>query len=299
MWKTTRWLLVLLSCAPGCKKSKEPGVAGTSVELSRRSLDVAVAGISGMARDEAGVTWLAPERDRVLAAMDPSGALRTVPLEGVPDGLDVEALAYLGEGLFALGTESNVAPSGTEIGAQATIFLARSSGERVVVAETLTIEMSMWGMILRENQGVEGLCNAGGFLLAGIETVIERDGYRVAPLALYDLGSKRWQPLLLRLTTRTGSLSALACRQREGAIEVIAVERHFGVSRILRFRVRAGETLATPSIAADLDAFVATTPLNFEGMELGADGDVVLAVDNQYKGITGPNELVTLEKVVP
>jgi hypothetical protein len=299
MWNAARYLLVPLACAPTCKKSENPGVATTAVALSRRSLDVAVAGISGMARDEAGVIWLAPERDRVLVALEPSGALRTVPLEGVPDGLDVESLAYLGDGTFALGTESNVAPSGSETGAHATIYLARREAERVVITEPVVIDMSMWGMILRENQGVEGLCRAGRFLLAGIETVIERDGYRVAPIGLYDLERRRWQPLFLRLTTRVGSLSALACRLRDDTFDVVAIERHFGVSRILRFRVREGETMASPTIVADLDAFVAKTPLNFEAIELGEGGAVELAVDNQYRRITGPNELATIEGVAP
>jgi hypothetical protein len=288
-----------LAAFPACKKPDQQG-PDPGPSLIRRTIDAPVAGISGMTRDEAEVLWLAPERNRVLVAVEPSGAVRTVALEGIPDGVDVESIACLGDGRFALGTESNVVASGSETRASGQIYLAHLEGERAVVTEPLEIDVHMWGgMLLRENQGVEGLCRAGGFLVAAIETVIERDGQRVAPIGLYDLGRKRWQPLLLRLTTMTGKVSAVACRLREAALDVVAVERHFGVLRLLRFRLRDGDDLLTPRIVADLDAFVAVDALNFEGIEFGDDGALVMAVDNQYTRITGPNELVTIEDVAP
>lgn len=288
-------MLALLVCTLGCSKTGDVGGATAAPEPSRRVLDVPVAGISGASRDEAGVLWLVPERDRVLVALEPSGSVRMSPVEGVPEGLDLESVACLGDGRFVLGTE----PNAIEADARTTIYFARRDGERVVVTEALEIDPTMWEMTMRHNEGVEGLCRAGGFLVAGIETVIERDGQRYAPIGLYDLGRERWQALRLPLTTATGKLSALACRTRGAAVEVTAVERHFGVARLLRFQVRDGDTAITARVVTNLDAFVAETALNFEGLELGEDGDVVLAVDNQWKGISGPNELVTFEGAAP
>lgn len=73
---------------------------------------------------------------------------------------------------------------------------------------------------------------------------------------------------------------------------MLAVERHFGVSRLLRFTVPAAGGDIEPRIDADITEFANSTNLNFEGAEWGEDGTVILVVDNDYRAITGPNELV-------
>ncbi len=258
-----------------------------------------VNGLSGLARDAAGRLWMAPERDPRLVVREPGGALRTVPLDGVPPGLDIESITWLADGRLALGTEGNVAPSGTEASGPALILLARSTGDgaaaRVVVSgPPIELDPAPWGLRVRENQGVEGLCRAGNALVAALETVGQDAGGRFAPLGVYDFATQRWRAYHLRLTSATGKLSALACWARGDGIMLLAVERHFGVLRLLSATVLAPSGDIAPRVIANLDDFASQTKLNVEGLETGDGGSLLMVIDNQYKTITGANELLTL-----
>lgn len=284
------WLALLFGAA-ACSRHTQP-------PPRRQTLAVqGVNGLSGLSFDPGGRLWMAPERDPRLVVRDTDGTLSTVPLEGVPAGLDVESLAWLDWRYLALGTEGNVAPSGTESAAPALILRARLTDDdkRVVVTgRPIELDPAPWGLQIKENQGIEGLCRAGKELVAGLETVGKDDRGRFAPLGVYDFATQRWRAYRLRLTSGTGKLSALSCWARPGGIMLYAVERHFGVLRILSAAVTAPGGDVTPRVVANLDHFASQTKLNVEGLESGDGGRLFMVIDNQYKTITGPNELLTM-----
>ncbi len=267
---------------------------------SRQTLAVpGVNGLSGLSFDPGGRLWMAPERDPRLVVREADGALSTVPLDGVPPGLDVESLAWVNRQWLMLGTEGNVAPSGTESAAPALILRAKLTGDgaatRVVVTGSpIELDPAPWGLHIRENQGVEGLCHAGNQLVAALETVGTDDRGRFAPLGVYDFASQRWRAYRMRLTSATGKLSALSCWARPGGIMLYAIERHFGVLRLLSAAVTGPGGDVRPRLLANLDDFAAQTKLNVEGLESGDGGTLFMVIDNQYKTITGPNELLTM-----
>jgi hypothetical protein len=73
---------------------------------------------------------------------------------------------------------------------------------------------------------------------------------------------------------------------------VIAIERHFGVSRIIHFTL--GDRAAT--VVRDLVELAAGR--NFEGIARLPDGRIALVNDNQYKTIDGPSQLVIVPVTV-
>ena len=112
-------------------------------------------------------------------------------------------------------------------------------------------------------------------------------------------------PHRVHLTTRTGKISALACvpaRGRAGAIDVLAVERHFEVARLLRFTVPPGrgdsapKPVLEPVVAVDLGPLLVHQE-NFEGLVWDGGRDFALVVDNDWTHVTGPNLLVTARLV--
>lgn len=245
-----------------------------------------VGGISGLTNDDE-TFWAVPERDRLLFAFQAiDGRLvRTrppLPLVGVPKGLDTEAITWLGGQRFALGTEAN------RIRDHDLVLIVTTSSHSARVTDTIRLPFSTWPKFRAEsNRGIEGVCHAAGHLLVVLETPASVDGARVAPLGLYDLRTGRWVGRWVRLTTAQGKLSALSCRNTGGEILVHAIERHYGVSRIVRFVVRpgAGAVPLVPTLVADLDPLYATNP-NFEGLSL-RDGMIVLISDNQGAVISG------------
>lgn len=288
-------LLLLAACAgspaPSPGADPEPPPAPERVIL--RAGDVT--GLSALAIHPDGTLWTAPERDRVLLEVGDGGAVQRWPLAGIPRGLDLESAAWIDSERLALGTESSLLPSGTPREGGDPIFVVRRTADRFEVSATIVVDYALWDMQVNSNEGIEGMCTAGGALYLGIETVADRSGSRRAPLARLDPDTGTFTPYLLALTSTTGSLSALACRERDGVIEAIAVERHFGVSRLLSFTLPAEGGVIEPVVLYDLADFIAQTRVNIEGIELDGD-DILLVVDNHYKAVTGPNELLVLER---
>ena len=73
----------------------------------------------------------------------------------------------------------------------------------------------------------------------------------------------------------------------------MAIERHYGVSRLIRFQIPQGpeSQRIQPTVAADLSKLVSPLP-NFEGVVWFDDGSVLLVTDNKYKrGPEGPSRL--------
>ena len=99
----------------------------------------------------------------------------------------------------------------------------------------------------------------------------------------------------LWLTSATGKISGLDCRlAADGSIAGLAVERHFEITRLLRFSlppVGSGTDDVKPSVTLDLGPILHGR-LNLEGVAVLPDGCVVAVVDNPYRTITGPSELL-------
>jgi len=246
-------------------------------------------GLSGADSGGDGIVWLVPERRRVLLSLRDNGggelalAEAPLPVEGVPPGLDTESLALLEDGRFVFGTEAQRTRD------KDTLLFAERRGERVVVVDTIELDYDGWGQRAPRNKGIEGLCAAGGKLLAGVEWVLEEGDRRRAPIAVYDLTERSWSYHRLALSSSTGKLASLWCVAETERIAAWAIERHYGVVRILRFDlplVGAARDL-TPSRVLVLED--ERDSLNFEGIFRGSDGVLTLVSDNQLGvAIHGP-----------
>jgi len=280
--------------SPGPAAAPRPGAPAPParvVELGRIELDLPdVTGLSDLSRDASGGLWAVAERRRFAVRIASDGAAEAVPIAGVPDGLDIEGMAWLPDGRVALATESNEARRPHDA-----VFFARLAGGRLEVEEERRLAYRLWPMEALGNQGIEGLCQAGDTLVMAIETVLAAGGVREAPIAIYHLPTGRWTPLRVRLTTRTGKISALACALRPGgAIDVLAIERHFEVAQLIRFAVPPG---AAPGVleavlVGDLGPLLPGRE-NYEGLVWDGAAEIAMVADNDWTHVTGPNLLVT------
>lgn len=253
-------------------------------------------GLSGVARDARGEMWAVSEERRELHALDArwdGTSRRRLPIEGVAPELELESAAFLGDGRFALGTETEV-----ERDADA-ILVVGVEGDRAAVTATWTVPWrALHGARVPANRGVEGLCASNGWLIAALEAPEHLGTQRIARLARAryrgtELGE--WEPLRVRLTSATGKISALECADGGGGrVLAHAVERHFGVTRILRFDIgddHAGDVLE-PEVAFDVAAAAPGLP-NVEGIAL--DGErVLLLSDHDPDDQEGSTELLHL-----
>jgi hypothetical protein len=293
--------LVLSSCggaAPASEvSSTEPRLAVEPPSTPRRtSLDLeGVDGLSGLTVDAAGVFWAVPERNHVLVAFRGAEVLALVRLEGFPEEADAESIAYLGEGRFAIGTEST-----DETRASDHVYLVQVDGELPNATARVTSQIELPYAVLSvspaHNKGIEGLCAVGETVVAAVEPKLTReDGVCTTALARGDLASGSWSGHDVELTTETGKISALACRTHDdGGIEVFAVERHYEVMRILRFVVpeAPGDSAIVPELLADLAGTLEGDP-NLEGLAIDGS-DFVIINDNHYGERSGPNEVVRI-----
>lgn len=297
--------------APDVRPEPRPHAPARLVSASRSVVDALnLTGLSDLTASDDGKLWAVAERTRALVRMEADGTdVRLVPLAGVPVRLDVEGMAWLGGGRFALGTESDDPRRTSDL-----LLFARlvDGGARARVERSIVLDYGRWPLRPKGNQGLEGVCAAGPALVVAVESVSGTGSHRFAPVAVYHMASGGWTPYLVRLTSRTGKLSALSClirRGRGGAIDVLAVERHFGVARLVRFELpAAGATPTapvttpagrdrpppahiTPVLVADL-AELLQNQENFEGLVWDGERDIALVVDNDWAGVTGPNLLV-------
>lgn len=278
-------LVGLLACslASACTEHR---VVPHGVE--RVVLSAAPDGLSGLARDGDGTLWAIAESAGPLVRIEGTRGV-TVPLEGVPEGVDTESIAWIDGDRFAIGTESMDTVRDADV-----ILIAEVEGDRASVIDRVLLPYSRLGVSAEENHGIEALCAAGGRLFAVMEQVRVVGRSRRAPLAIYTLADRTWQVREIILGSETGKIAGLACRARGERIEAHAVERHFAVMRIVRFELDpSSRGVITPTIVRNLDARLEGDP-NLEGIEY--DGDtadgLVLIVDNHYRRRTGANELV-------
>jgi hypothetical protein len=188
------------------------------------------------------------ERDHTLVPVAPAGP--AIPVEGVPDGVDLEALAFIGPATFLLGTERH-ADRSTD-----TVLEGRITDGRAQVTGQRVVDYAALGLSVEPNQGIEGLCAAGEHIVLAVETPIVEGGERFAPLIADGVVVR------LRLGSPTGKISAIACA--EGGV-VWAIERHYGVSRVLRARLD-GARIVVPELWTNLAAIVPDPIPNFEGI---------------------------------
>ncbi len=264
----------------------------------------ALRGASGLTVDGSGTVWTVPEDDRRLLPLSVGrGELRVqgrpAPLDGLDAELDAESITAIGPGRFAIGTEKR-GERDTD-----TIFLVELRDRRAAVTRQIELQYAPWGIRAEDNMGIEGLCHADGRLVAALEPVIERGGKRYAPIGLLDLQSGQWRALELALTTESGKLSGLSCRAGpDGEVQVTAIERHYGVARLLSFSILAAvasnpgsapgsasrpEALSS-SVLLDLAELLHPLP-NFEGVA-GFGGYLFIISDNKQRVTTGPTFLV-------
>ncbi len=273
-----------------------------------------VNGLSGFTRSPSAL-WAVPERAHLLirAPLEATEAATAtaIPIDGVPEGLDLESLAYLdgepGQERFALGTEG-ICERNTHA-----ILIVEVSAGRARVSRQLTVNLDAWDASCEDSHGIEGICrlmsdSAAGetgevTLVAAIEHAeTDGDGRRFAPVATVVLSTGAVGAHRVMLTSDSGKLSGLDCGGSGAGTEVWAIERHFEVARVLRFEVgkagagaAGGAALTKPEVVADVHSLTDDARRNFEGLvRLSDDQDdqIGLLVDNQWRTITGPNEVL-------
>lgn len=320
----------LWACVAACQQGSPPGKAEHNAEPKAAPavpadvsvIEMDVTGLSGLAVDARGAMWIVPERKDMLIER-PAGAgaqPRAWPLSGAPDEeLDLESLAWLGttpdgRERFAVGTEA-ICDRNTHA-----VLVAERAGDGFRVVETIRLSLDLWPeTVCEDGHGLEGLCAAQGpqgevYVVAAIEHP-EKDAQKrryapVAVMALGGQGGQAWTPHRVALTSETGKLSALDCRVASapggtggagvGGIEVWGIERHFEDSRLVRFVVPfpgqgAGQAqdLIAPTVVMDLSPYTSGGTRNFEGLSV-ADGRVHVLVDNHWRTVSGPNEILSL-----
>ncbi|MDQ3339700.1 MAG: esterase-like activity of phytase family protein [Myxococcota bacterium] len=281
--------LLLLVLAAGCSRD-ELHHEHTAKYFKELKLDTAP-GLSGLATDDTGGFWTVAERDlkayRITLDAANNPTLETLTIEGVPPKLDLEGVAWLGGDHFALGTEGKV-------DGLATVLLADRRGETLVVTRVIALPETKLGIDLPANHGAEGVCGYGSTIIVAIEGSGIENGKRFAPIVRITNGEiervhRMW------LSTKIGKLSALDCTiAADGTAEVIAVERHFSVTKILRFTLPTAEGDITPTEALDLGRALKSR-LNLEGIAKTTSGRYFAVVDNQWKTLRGPSLLLVFE----
>ena len=240
----------------------------------------------------------------------PREAPRVLPVEGVPEGLDIEAITWLGGDLFAAGTESMDTSRGGD-----SLLTLQLHEDHLQVVESVSLQYSLMAATAEENHGIEGICagastfgaepEANASIVALLENVIEVDGERFAHATIVDrasaMGVGDFIPALFALTSEDGKISGLSCTIRDGRIEVFAIERHYETMRVLRYELAdpaispppRGEVLRVqPTVVVDLSGQVDGSP-NPEGLELRGR-NLWIMIDNHYGEQTGPNEVLRI-----
>lgn len=264
--------------------------AHTRVAIERPDLH----GVSGMARAPDGRLFAVLERDhrlfeltRTAEALDVKSSRAVL---GVAGSLDLESMAFLDDTHVVFGTET----TNTDRKGDLLLFGEILEDKVLLAKEQVLLDYSPWQLVPERNRGIEGLCHSAGTLVAAVETALEADGGRYAPLGVYPLLEKTWTHHRVKLTSETGKLSGLTCRSRPDGIEVLAIERHYEVSRLVRFTVPlagAAQVLVAEVVLDMAPIFPGAKIPNFEGIAFEGDGAISVS-DNDYGGVTGPTEFL-------
>ena len=267
--------MTLLFVCAGCTK-KEPSGPGRII-----TLETDVVGLSGLTADEHGAFWAPGEDGDAVIRIDPrTFGVTRYPVSGLAPKIDLEAVAWVDGTQFVLGTETQ------DEGRLRDVLLdGRLDGTRFGVASIGHLDYARWHLAAPDNRGIEGICHVDGVLVLATELVQRQRGRRWAPLGMFDPKTQTWTAHRVGLTSKTGKLAAMSCRMIDDSIVALAVERHFGVSRLLRFNIPRGPEgqWIEPTVAADLSELISPLP-NFEGLVWLEDGSAVALTDNNYRG---------------
>lgn len=284
-------LALALGCTarPEAPRSAGPEVGGVEVRIEALRLpdDDALTGSSGVARRSLGVVWMAPERTGALVELNLRGNTLTPkrrwPIEGLPEGTDVEALAFVpgSPRSVLLGTEARGSRS------QDPILVADIDARGVEVRGALVFDYAPFGVVARNNQGIEGLCAVDGFAIAASEAVLEEGDRRFACVGRFTLPEGAMKPYRVGLASARGKISALTCRRDEARVVVHAIERHFGTMRLVRFTL-GEESEVSAELVSDLAPALGPEPPNIEGLTWIDAERLLLVSDNHYRVKTGP-----------
>ncbi len=251
-------------------------------------------GLSGLAVDAGGTLWTVAERGAVALAITLDGDRATAvryPVRGVPADEDLEAVAIAADGLW-VGTE------GRERGVARVFRLARQGDALVAAGAPIELRQAEVGVEIGANHGAEGVCGAGDVVAIALETAGGSGAQRWAPIVSVDVAGGARRVQRVALTTTTGKLSALDCWRDGARTWAVAVERHFAVTRLLRFELGGADATITPEVLLDLGPILRGS-LNLEGLVRLPDGRLAAVVDNQYRTITGPDELLVFAAPLP
>jgi hypothetical protein len=256
-------------------------------------------GLSGLAVDADGAVWAVAERGKTAFRLTLDGttlsSTTAFPVDGLPPGNDLESAAFLGDGDMIVGTESNTA-------GVAYLFRLHRDGDRLrVVDPPLEITRADAGIAVEADHGAEAVCAVGSTVVLALETVGQDAAGRWAPLVIVDLATGARAAHRVRLRTDRGKLSGLDCWAEGTAVHAVAIERHFAVTQLVALEVppiTAPSSDITTALVLDL-APVLRGSLNLEGIVRFPDGHLAAVVDNQYKTITGPDEVLVFKTRPP
>jgi hypothetical protein len=271
-------VVVLGACGGGGKSAPPP--AGDAIVLDTAD------GLSGLSVAADGALWTVAERARtayrIVLDGDAVGSIEPIVIEGIPDELDLESIEAASDRVFLLGTEGN----GT---AAAQVWIADRTGDRLVARATPTA-IDPATHVIDPNHGVEGICGTERTGAVALETVIDEGGRRLGQVDLLRDGVVTVQRVVM--TSKTGKISGIDCEIAADRVEVLAIERHFETTRIIRFTLRGEAEPVAAELVRDLAELAKGR--NFEGLARLSDGRIALVTDNQWKTIEGPSQLVIL-----
>ena len=280
----------------GCPASRAGAGPAPSVLAAGRvqdqPLDAALPpGLSGLTWLPEGRLLAVSERGRSVVLLDPTRrrASEVRPVRGVPEGLDLEAVASLGGDRVAFGTESQ------ERGRMADLVLVGTLGPGgVTVEQVIELSWAPFGIHPAPNHGIEALCFAGGTVVAVGEEAGRVGGQRYAPVWMRRLSGGPVRTARLLLSSPEGKPSGLVCRPgADRELELTAVERHFSTIRLVQWSLpEDGGAPVAPASVIDLGASLGDAPPNPEGLARDPAGGLWLVSDNDYGGVQGPAHLV-------
>lgn len=236
-------------------------------------------GLSGLAKSPEGQLWAASEGGELIRLGQHGEVGPKARIRELDPSFEIEALTFLANGDFVLGTEVDRERSSD------VILLARASadGDELEIYRHLLFDYSLWDISPPPDQGVEGICNTGTAILAVSEATEVRGETRYAPLGSWDIASGRWDAYWIELSSETGKLAGLTCRTSAHGVEFVAIERDFGVAHILHGSLTgasgggADEKTIRPDLVLDWSGIAQ----NLEGVAW-IDRDRLYVLDDNY-----------------
>lgn len=262
-----------------------------------------MAGLSGLTQLKKGTYISVAERDQALLILRLKETQTNIELErisvaGFPKDLDMEAIVAISPKEVWIGTESRQADRKHDF-----IFKIDISKNPAQIVGRIEFPYEQFknapSTIDRSNRGIEGLCLSSEYLYVATESPrILDSGERMAMLSRYHLATQQWTPFYARLNSQRGKTSALSCQRTDSANEpeIYAIERHYGVSQIIRLEPPVElepETILETKPILNLDPFFKNNP-NLEGLVSLSPFHFIVLSDNQSSVIQGPTVFLEL-----